>query len=122
MSKIQLQSIADIVPPPAPPSSADNIEVIIFSMMLLIILSIIAYHYRSEKQQFKRLIRKYKNKIINQREMAFEVSRLIKKQPALTDRHAHENFNNLLQAACYSRNGIDEHTMKELIRRVEKWI
>lgn len=122
MSKTQLESITDILPPPPPPSSTGNIEIIIFSLILLIFLSLVTYHYRSEKQQLKRLIKKHDKKIINQREMAFELIRFLKKKSTLANRLSHKAFHSQLQAACYSRNGIDQRIMEKIIRRVEKWI
>jgi len=118
MSDVELDRIADILPPPIPVSSADNLWQVFIFLIITILLSIYIYYYRSNKQQLKRLKKRYKNKEISQRQLAFNISKLLKSLHI----NSNESFHKTLEAARFSRNGINEDSMMELIQRVEKWI
>ncbi len=119
MSKIELEKIADILPPSAPQNETDAIWIVLISFILLIAIVVIK-HYRSDKQQLKRIQKKYNNKKINQRQLALTISNMLKNNTE--KKHLNKTFNEQLQAACFSRNGVDEHTMNLLISQTKKWI
>jgi uncharacterized membrane protein (DUF106 family) len=119
MSEIELEKIADILPPTAPQNETDAIWIVLISFILLIIIAVIK-HYRSDKQQLKRLQKKYNNNEINQRQLALTIACFLKNNTE--KKHENKLFNEQLQAACFSRNGVDEHTMKLLISQTKKWI
>jgi len=120
--KTSLDHIADILPPTPPVSSANEILIFFIILTFLILLSSAILYFRSDKQQLKRLIIKYQHKKINQRKLAQKTYALIKQISIREDKNSHELFYIPLQAACFSRNGIEESRMTELIQRVEKWI
>lgn len=119
MSKIELEKIADILPPSAPQNETDAIWIVLISFVLLISIVVIKY-YRSDKQKLKRIQKKYNNKKINQRQLALTISNILKNNTDI--KNSNKIFNEQLQAACFSRNGVDEHTMNLLISQTKKWI
>lgn len=119
MSRIELERIADILPPSAPDNEMQSLYIILTGFILFIVIGAIKY-YRSDKQQLKRLQKKYKHKKIKQRQLALTLSSFLKKNTEY--KHSNKAFNNQLQAACFSRNGVDEQTMKLLIEQAKKWI
>lgn len=119
MSKIELEKIADILPPSAPQNETDAIWIVLISFILLIAIVVIKY-YRSDKQKLKRIQKKYNNKKINQRQLALTISNILKNNTDI--KNSNKIFNEQLQAACFSRNGVDEHTMNLLISQTKKWI
>ena len=122
MSKIKLDKIADILPPPAPISSADNLWYVLIILIIIIILGTSIYYYRSNKKKLKRFIKQYQNKKISQRQLAIKISNLLKQKSESVDKKSNEALYQPLNAARFSRNGIDEDSMIELIQRVYKWI
>lgn len=122
MSQIKLDKIADILPPSVPISSAGNLWQVIITLIIIILLSAFIYYYRSRKQQLKRLKKRYQNKKIKQRQLAFKIADLLNQSSVSIDKELNATLHQTLQAARFSQNGIDESNMIELIRRVEKWI
>ncbi len=119
MSKIELEKIADIISPTVPQNEMETIWIILTGFVLLIFIAAIKY-YRSDKQQLRRFQKQYNNKKINQRQLAFIISSFLK--PSIEKKHSNKTFHEQLQAACFSRNGVDEHTMDLLINQAKKWI
>ncbi|MFK5950238.1 MAG: hypothetical protein QM500_15865 [Methylococcales bacterium] len=122
MSEIKLDKIADILPPSVPVSNTDNLWQVAIILIIIIILSAYIYYYRSNKQKLRRLKKFYQNKIISQRQLALKVSDLLKRNSVSIDKDLNAALHQTLQAARFSRNGIDKNSMIELIQRVEKWI
>ncbi|VAW55855.1 hypothetical protein MNBD_GAMMA07-921 [hydrothermal vent metagenome] len=126
MKNETLATIADILPPSAPVSAQNNIG--LFMFLLVLSLSIFAYvnFYRSYKQQLQRLKKGYRQKKINQRQLAFKLIHLLKKKSISSDdkirQRLFEELNTQCQAACFSRNGLSENAMDNLFERVKQWI
>jgi len=122
MSEINLEKIADILPPPIPASGTDNLWQVVFVIIIIISLTTFIYYYRSNKQRLKRLKKRYQNKKINQRQLALKISDLLKQNLVSVDKDLNSSLHETLQAARFSRNGIDEGSMNKLIQSIETWI
>jgi len=118
---IELEKIADILPPMAPPSST-NITWPVILLIIFLLCAVGIYFYRSNRQQLKRLQQKYLRKKINQRQLAFELARLVTQKNHSPGNASWTIFHQQLQAACFSRNGLHENEMKKLLSSAEQWI
>jgi len=121
MNSSELEKIADILPPMAPAASTDSIWPVIF-LIIFLLCTVGIYFYRSNKQQLRRLHKKHLHKKINQRQLAFELAQLVTQKDHSPSNGSWNIFHNQLQAACFSRNGLHEDAMKELMTSAEQWI
>jgi len=122
MKNLELEKIADILPPSAPVNSSEIIWEIIFLLVLFVVAMVSIRYYHSKKLQLKRLRKKHQKKIINQRQLAFELNHLLTQKTPQPSDHSWKTFHSQLQAACFSRNGLENDVMEDLINRAVQWI
>ncbi len=122
MKNVELEKIADILPPSAPVNSSELILETIFLLVLFVVTMTSIHYYHSKKQQLKRLRKKHQKKIINQRQLAFELNHLLTQKTPQPGDHSWEIFHRQLQTACFSRNGLENDVMEDLINRAAQWI
>lgn len=121
MNNSELLQIADILPPTAPVTSSVNFW-FYFLLMLLAVAMPVFYYLRSSKQKLRRLRKKYQQGKINNRQCAFQLAGLLSQQKSRRWQAYANTFENTLQAACYSRQSIDDDTMSNLLREAERWL
>jgi len=136
MKTSELVQIADILPPVAPASTSDNIWFYVLLLTLFIALASFRY-LRSSKQQFKlrlrRLRRQYQQHKLNNRQCAFHLTRLLCQKlqiPRLSasalsqhqNSKAWQEYVAALHVARFSRQGLNDDAMKQLLVEAESWL
>ncbi len=130
MNNSELVQIADILPPMAPAAPADNFW--LYFLLLTAIVAATAYgHLHSAKQvqklRLKWLRRQYQQQNINNRQCAFQLANLLQKNAphqylstsTFSPAQNKQTFSNTLQIACYSRHGLDDDAMLQLLTEAE---
>lgn len=117
MNNSELLQIADILPPTAPVTSSVNFW-FYFLLMLVAVAMLVFYYLRSSKQKLRRLHKKYQQGKINNRQCAFQLAGLLSQKKS----RRWQAYANTLQAACYSRQSIDDDAMSSLLREAERWL
>lgn len=138
MNNSELVQIADILPPTAPVSPSVDFSFVFF--LLIAVVAVIGFWYqRSSKQQLKRLHKQYQQRKIDNRRCAFRLSNLLRKKkplhrnnqhhntsasslPAKQNNNAWQEYSTTLQVACYSRRGLDDDAMSQLLQETERWL
>ncbi len=138
MNNSELVQIADILPPTAPASPSVDFSLVFF--LLIAVVTVVGLWYRrSSKQQLKRLCKQYQQRRINNRRCAFQLSDLLRKkrllrqdrqyqEPGATTLSAQQKnqswqeYSATLQVACYSRRGLDDDAMSQLLRESARWL
>jgi len=122
MSRIELDKMADIIVPSVPVAPTS----LVWLFMLLTGLSIaliIFYRLRADKQKFNRLVKRYQQKKINQRQIATVIEQLLKTKKIARENNEHWLiFYEQLQTARFSRHGLDKVEFEKLLRRVDQWV
>jgi len=132
MNDSKLAQIADILPPTAPVTHSVDIwfYILLFTSILAII---IFWKLRSRKQQLRRLRNQYQQQKINNRRCAFQLKKLLQlnsshQNISTTTFQLQKNsrnwceYSSALQAACYSRKGLDDKAMSHLLSESEQWL
>ena len=133
MKSPELAQIADILPPPVPIVSPGYTSLIIALLLLLIAAIIWSRYTRSSTRHFHRLRRQYQQKRIDNRLLAFRLTRLLchrydlpRFSPSLApqslDNTDWQHLADKLQAACFSREGMNDESLAELLDKVSQWL
>jgi len=132
MNNSELVQIADILPPTAPVSPSVDLSLVLF--LLIAVVAVIGFWYRrSSKQQLKRLHKQYQQHKIDNRRCAFQLSELLRQnrqhqEPGTTTsstqqkNQSWQEYSTTLQIACYSRQGLDDDAMTQLLSESARWL
>jgi len=132
MNKSDVVHIADILPPPVPDVSVIDFRV--YVLLLAVILFIVVFRYlRSSEQRLKRLSKQYQQHKLDKRRCAFELSELMRQHMKGSaknlssmreqkNKKAWQEYSTTLQVARYSRQGLSDDAMAQLLHDTERWL
>lgn len=132
MNSADVTQIADILPPPLPVDASANVMLYVFLFVgSILVLSV--FYYRSNQQKLKRLQKKFQQQKIDNRHCAYQLSNLLnqvlQKNPkshlvVLQNQNddVWKKYISTLQAACYSRRGLNNDAMNQLLIDTERWL
>lgn len=132
MNDSELVQIADILSPTAPVSPSVDLSLVFF--LLIAAVAVIGFWYRcSSKQQLKRLRKQYQQRKIDNRRCAFQLRDLLHQNSQRHDTSASslsaqqnnytwQEYSTTLQVACFSRQGLDDDAMSQLLQETERWL
>lgn len=136
MSDITLDRIADIVPPVAPEFLSTDDAALIVLAAVVVVSGLVVWLIRSHRWKLQTLRWSYQWQKISNRQLAFELNQLLRRQLKLSritptisprkcplfDQEAWPVFCAQLDAACFSRNGLDDQAMKNLLHQTNHWL
>jgi len=136
MNDSNLVQIADILPPPAPELLSADYGSYFALILILLLASILILAMRSSRWQLRKLRWLYQLQKIDNRQLAFQLVRLLRKRlnlsridPSLLpefvkpeDGETWLAFTTQLKTACYSRHSLNDKAMTKLLHRTNQWL
>jgi len=132
MDSSEIVQIADILPPPVPDAPAADFWIYVVLFAVIIITAGFRY-LRSSQQRLKRLRKQYRQRKLDKRRCAFQLSHLLCQHMQIVSSGAAaslrlqknktwQEYLTALQRACYSREGLSDDAMVQLLNDTERWL